>query len=79
MYRIALETEKKNWKRSAIKAQQILKTLVRHVTSTMFQNKKFKWTSAIAEFALWDSNHLHPTITIKPSKGTLSGDKRNDL
>ena len=31
---------KKNWKRSAIKAQQILKTLVRHVTSAMFQNKK---------------------------------------
>ena len=39
MYRVALETEKKkNWKRSSTKAQQILKTLVLHVTSTMFQN-----------------------------------------
>ena len=53
MYRIALLTEKKNWKCSAIKVQQILKTLVRNATSAMFQNKKLKrnTTSAIAEVA----------------------------
>ena len=51
MTRIALLTEKKFGKRCAIKAQQILKTLVRNVTSAMFQNKKLKRsaTSAIAE------------------------------
>ena len=38
---------------SAIKAQQILKTVVRNATSAMFQNKKLKRnaTSAIAEVA----------------------------
>ena len=48
MYRVALETEKK------LKAQQILKTLVLHVTSTTFQNKKLKCNanSAIEEVAL---------------------------
>ena len=54
MYRTALLTEKKkNWKRSAIKAQQILKSLVRNPTSAMFQNKKLKRnaTFAIAEVA----------------------------
>ena len=53
MYKIALLTEKKNWKRSAIKAQQILKILVRKATSAMFQNKKLKRNaiSAIAEVA----------------------------
>ena len=48
MYRIALETEKKFGNRSAIEAQQILKTLVRHVTSTMFQNKKLKCNASFA-------------------------------
>ena len=68
---------KKIWKRSAIKAQLILKTLDSHVTSTMFQDKKLKCnaTSAIAEVAeVALCPPLHPTITIKPSKGTLSGD-----
>ena len=53
MYRTALLTEKKNWKRSAIKPQQILKALFRNTTSAMFQNKKLKRnaTSAIAEVA----------------------------
>ena len=47
MNRIALQTKKK------LKAQEILKTLVRLVTSTMFQNKTLtcKATSAIAEVA----------------------------
>ena len=51
MYRIALLTEKKMLKRSAIKAHQILKTLVCNATSVMFKNKKLKRnaTSAIAE------------------------------
>ena len=55
MYRTALLTKKKKkFKRSAIKAQQILETLVRKATSAMFQNKKLKRyaTSAIAEVAL---------------------------
>ena len=40
-------------KRSAIKAHQILKTLVRNATFVMFENKKLKHnaTSAIAEVA----------------------------
>ena len=52
MYRIVLLAAKKR-KRSAIKAQQILKTLVRNATFTMFQNKKLKHnaTSAFAEVA----------------------------
>ena len=53
MYRIAPLTEKKKkkWKCSAIKAQQILKTLVRNATPAMFKNKKLKRNaaSAIAE------------------------------
>ena len=66
MYRIALKTEEKNWKLSAIKAQQILKTLVRHATSTMFQNKKLKLNATfaiaeVAEVALWTSNCALPT------------------
>ena len=66
MYRIALLTEKKVWKRSAIKAQQILKALFRNATSAMFQNKKLKRnaTSAIAqvaEVALCASNCALPT------------------
>ena len=41
------------WKRTAIKAQQVLKILVSNATSAMFQNKKLKRnaTSAIAEIA----------------------------
>ena len=35
MYRVALLTEKKNWKRSAIKVHQILKTLVCNATSAI--------------------------------------------
>ena len=52
-YRNALLT-KKIWKRSAIKAQQIFKTLVHNATSAMHKNKKLKCkaTSAIAEVAL---------------------------
>ena len=52
MYRAALLTEK-NLKCSAIKAQQILKTLVRNATSAMFQSRKLKRnaTFAIAEVA----------------------------
>ena len=39
-------------KRTAIKAQQVLKTLVSNATSAMFKNKKLKRkTSAIAEIA----------------------------
>ena len=54
------------WKSSAIKAQQILKTLVRNATSVMFKNKKLKRnaTSAIAEVAevaLYASNCAVPT------------------
>ena len=50
MYKIASLAEKKIWKHCAIKAQQILKTLVRNAASTMVQNKKLKRnaTSAIA-------------------------------
>ena len=44
MYRIAQLTEKKFWKRSAIKAQQILKTLIRNATYAIFQKKKKKRT-----------------------------------
>ena len=50
--------QKKLWKRSATKTQQILKTLVRNATSAMFKNKKLNRnaTSAIAEVALCASN-----------------------
>ena len=50
MYRITLKSEKK-LKAQAIKAQQILKTLNRNVTSSLSQNKNLKCnaTSAIAE------------------------------
>ena len=53
MHKIALLTEKKNWKPNATKAQQILKNLVRNAISALFQNKKLKRnaTSAIAEVA----------------------------
>ena len=40
MYRIALLTEKKIRKRSAIKAQQILNTLLRNATSAIVEVAK---------------------------------------
>ena len=46
MYRIALLTEK-NFE-SAIKAQQILKTLVCNATSAIFKNKKLKHNATFA-------------------------------
>ena len=74
MYRIALLTEK-NFK-SAIKAQQILQTLVRNATSTMFQNKKLKRnpTSAITEVA---EVALCPPLllTTKPTVVLVGGTK----
>ena len=36
---VTAATAKKNWKSCVIKAQQILKILVRDATSAMFQNK----------------------------------------
>ena len=54
---------KKLWMRSAIKAQQNLKTLVRNATSAMFKIEKLKRsaTFTIAKVALWASNCAFPT------------------
>ena len=52
MYRIALLTEKKFWKRNAIKAQQILKALFRNATYAIAE---------VAEVALCASNCALPT------------------
>ena len=73
MYRIALLTEKKkNWKRSAIKAQQISKTLIRNATSAMFQTTTIKRnaSSTIAEameVAFCASNCALPTLCLLAS------------
>ena len=58
-------------KRSAIKAQHILKTLVRNATSAMSENKKLKHNATfaiaeIAESALCASNCALPTSGILP-------------
>ena len=68
MHRITLLIEKKK----KLKAQKILKALVRNATSAMFQNKKLKCnaTSAIAEVvevALCASNCALPTSAIMTS------------
>ena len=73
-----LLTEKKKWKRSAIKSQQMLKTVVRNATTAMFQNKKLKRnpTSAVAEVAevaLCASNCALLTSTIPYTEIPLHG------